>query len=194
MTDCRNAEMRDRLPDFVHGQLSAGEHAEVSAHAAACAACAAELALLRELRAALRAAPAVDVAKIVSAVRAAAVRAARPSSHLDRPAWRRFEWRIAAVVAVLFAAGGSALVLNRVVGDERAGARRSQSADAGRNPTTADARVQHVAANLSLDADLGDATAAELEELLEDLESFDGLPAREPEPAPSTPGDGAAER
>ncbi len=55
MIDCPNGEMRDRLPDFVHDQLTASLRAEVSAHLAGCAACAAEVTLLHELRVTLRA-------------------------------------------------------------------------------------------------------------------------------------------
>jgi hypothetical protein len=38
-----------------------------------------------------------------------------------------------------------------------------------------------------MDADLAEASAVELEELIEELETFDGLPAGEPEPGLATP-------
>ena len=169
MNDCHNAAMRDQLPDLVHDRLSETSTAAVAAHVAMCAACAAEVALLRELRDALRSARAVDVARIVAALPMPP--AVRDGGRVGR---RRSYWRVAAAIAVLLVGGGSAAILSsrfREAGDDR--------------------RVQQVAAaDLSIDADLGDASLIELEALLAELETFDGLPAGEPEPPPSLPAPG----
>lgn len=69
MTDCPNAEIRDLLPDLVHGTLAGAERARVESHVATCADCASELALLRVARRALSAdVPAVNVERIASAL------------------------------------------------------------------------------------------------------------------------------
>ena len=189
MIDCPKGEIRDQLPDFVHDQLSPSARADVAEHVADCAACAVELALLRELRGTLRAAPAVNVARIVAALPAPPRSAGRGWMTGTRS--RLADWRIAAAVAALIVGGGSAAVLGG--GRRRADADRERVAQ--QTPATAIAgssreQVQQVATNgLSIDADLTEASVIELEALLDDLESFDGLPSSEPE-APVTPGVG----
>lgn len=96
MSDCPRGEVRDRLPDLIHGRLSDAERAEVERHVTTCAECAEELALLRSMRGALSHTPPVDVARITAAVRAAGHQA--PST--VRPA-RRMLWRAAAIAAAL---------------------------------------------------------------------------------------------
>jgi anti-sigma factor RsiW len=105
MNDCPNADVRDLLPDLMHGRLDAATRASVEAHVADCADCAAELALLRDLRA-VRGTPAVDIASIVAAV--PAYRAA------PRRSW--VGWRAAAAITVLVAGASSVAVLQRGVG------------------------------------------------------------------------------
>lgn len=178
MIDCPNGGIRDQLPDFVHDQLKATARAAVAAHVAQCAACAAEVTLLRELRGTLRKGPTVDVARIVAALPA--------PSRVPRDGGRRFSWRVAAAVAALVVGGGSAAIMS--------GRLREQGVpgpQVERQAPPAAPGVQQVAASgISIDADLGEASAAELEALLEDLETFDGLPAGEPEPPPATSGPG----
>jgi anti-sigma factor RsiW len=173
--DCPNGEVRDQLPDFVHDQLNASARAAVAAHVASCAVCAAELTLLRELRGMLRAGPAVDVARIVAALPARSP--AGRGGQRGRAAWRR-----AAAIAALVIGGGSAAILS--------GRFRGPDSGADQAPQEGPRLTEVAAAGLSIDADLGEATVAELEALLEDLEAFDGLPAGEPEPpVPPAPGE-----
>jgi anti-sigma factor RsiW len=178
MIDCLNGEIRDRLPDFVHDQLNATARAAVAAHVAHCAACTAEVALLRELRGTLRQAPSVDVARIVAAL-PAPLRGSRDGR-------RRFDWRIAAAIAALVIGGGSAAILSGRLREPEV----PVSPVAQQTPAAAP-RVRQVATSgISIDADLAEATPLELQALLEDLETFDGLPAGEPEPAAATSGVG----
>ena len=103
MTDCPNAEIRDLLPDLVHGRLDAATRADVERHVRDCAECTAEVTLLRELRSAFHASPRVDVAAIVAAVPA-----------YRKPAGRSWiGWRAAAAITVLVAGGSSVAVLQR---------------------------------------------------------------------------------
>ena len=189
MIDCPNGEIRDKLPDFVHDQLDSQRRAEVSAHVAACAACAAEVTLLRELRASLRAAPPVDVGRIVAAL----PRSRRSTGASGHRLPERFSWRIAAAVAALAVGGGSAAVWNLY---ERGGEPENPPVAGPVLPRGGTGEeVQRVAAaDLAIDADLAEASTVELESLLEELESFDGLPAGEPEPLLPSPGDEAPER
>ena len=105
MTECPNANVRDLLPDLVHGRLDAETRVMVEAHLAGCADCAAEHALLRDLRASLRRTPHLDLAAI-----AAAVPAYRAPV---RRSW--VEWRTAAAITVLVAGGSSVALLQRNV-------------------------------------------------------------------------------
>lgn len=68
MSECVSAEMRDVLPEYVHGQLDDGRAAEVRAHLAGCADCAAEVELLRAVMSAAPAAPKMNVDRIARAL------------------------------------------------------------------------------------------------------------------------------
>ncbi len=68
MTNCAKIDVRERLPELVHGQLSPAEAATVTSHIAECAACASELELLRLVMASAAPAPAISVEKIVAAL------------------------------------------------------------------------------------------------------------------------------
>ncbi len=107
MTDCLQNEIRDRLPEYVHGTLGSAERARVEAHLTGCAECRAEVALLRSMSAAIAThAPAVDVQRIVTAAKAARpVPKTRPElAQMPRPL-PQYVWRVAA--AVLFVVVGA---------------------------------------------------------------------------------------
>ena len=67
MNDCQDIEIREALPELVHGTLPELERARVREHVAECADCSAELAIIRAVRL-TASAPSVDVARIVAAV------------------------------------------------------------------------------------------------------------------------------
>src|SRR5688572_16602655 len=94
MTDCPNAEIRDLLPDLVHGTLAGAERQRVEQHIASCAECAAEAALIRLARTALRpTGPSIDAGRIAARIpRYAPSRSRVPL---------RTAWRIAASILVL---------------------------------------------------------------------------------------------
>ncbi len=134
MNNCERIDIRDLLPDFVSGTLSAGESDRVRAHLEACADCAAELSLLRTARAVRPIAPALDVARIVSALpkpgqaappvltleksSVAASRhhgvdgSARKPSKTNRWAARGV-WRAAATIGVMIVGGWSLLIVRQ---------------------------------------------------------------------------------
>ena len=132
MTECRNPELQDLLPDFVAESLGDADRVRVTAHLAECDACTADLAILRAVRAARVPVPPVDVARIVAALpRPAAVAPATPVLQVHRnpnvpPSMRpvrstagaslwqgRQLWRMAATIGVVLAGGFSVLVARR---------------------------------------------------------------------------------
>lgn len=68
MSDCPNVEMREALPELLHGRLDVVQATRVREHLAACAECAAELELLERVRGAYATAPEIDTAAIVRAL------------------------------------------------------------------------------------------------------------------------------
>ena len=101
MIDCPNGDVRDVLPDFLHGRLDATRRAEVELHLAGCEACRNELSLLRDLRATLSSGPRVRVDAIAAAI--------PPYRAPVRRSWAT-SWRTAAAIAAV-AVGGTSIAL-----------------------------------------------------------------------------------
>jgi anti-sigma factor RsiW len=164
MTDCPNVEMRELLPEYLNGRLSASHRAEVEGHLRGCADCTAELETIRLVREIYEPAPAIDVARIVSAL---------PSRQTMRPqrSWvRRHVVQMAAAVSFV-ALGGMSLAV----------ARSFFVGEPGVVPDSA------VVADASLDVPLisfgggvSDLEEEDLESLLQALEWIEALPAAEP--------------
>ena len=170
MSDCPNGEIRDLLPDLVHGTLRGEARTRVEAHVAGCAECAAEVALLREARRVLQRAPALDVARVAEGVRRRVALRARPTRTFSTP--RVAAWRIAAgVVAV--AAGASWLATRSDGGG------RPQSGGPTPQASAGPAEV----AGLSVGGALSDLSDSDLRALIDDVGALDAAPAPEPEPA-----------
>jgi anti-sigma factor RsiW len=171
MIECSNGAMRDQLPDLLHDRLDATARETVAAHVAGCVACARELALLREVRDALETVPAIDVSRIVAGLPAPPKRRRRPALPF------RADWRLAAAVAAI-AVGVGSLTL-------RGPTERTSTPQPSQHPPPLEVVV---------DPELSEASPSELNALLRDLESFDGLPAAEPEPAVRAPDAGDVPR
>ena len=153
MNDCPNAEIRDQLCDVVHRTLSDADCRRVEEHIATCADCAAEIALIRRAHAVLtRPAPSIDTATIVAAL----------PRHRAQRAMSFSAWRIAAGIAV-FAVGAASVSL----------ARMEDRVD-GAAATGADAHTLSLAGRLSTLAD------EDLEQLLAEMDDFDGATLVEP--------------
>ena len=193
LRDCENAEMRDRLPDLMHGRLTEPERASVAAHVASCVACTAELALLERTRAELARIPAVDIRRIASVI----PRAVPATARQRVPLYRRSSMRIAASVAFIVAAGSAlAVALGRDEGgvgswsggvvavspSDSTGVVKTPIRDAEpRVVAVAPARSTNGSRGMSLGGGVGDLSEVEMESLLAALESFDGVPAAEPQ-------------
>lgn len=207
MNDCPNADIRDLLPDLVHGRLDAGVRSTVDRHVAGCSDCAAEVALLRDLRATLRRAPALDLSAIAAAVPAYRAPAKR--------SW--VGWRTAAAITMVVAGGSSLLLLREKVGPDTVAighmpapalgadvtvastppdssplavgaepvvspAGQSTARPAAQRPAVAEAGELAMAGG-----SLGDLSDRELADLLKDIESLDALPTVDVEQAVVSP-------
>ena len=67
MTECTNIDIRDILPEFIHGTLDGSASERVRAHLEGCSACTEEVQLLRSIRF-LAVTLRVDVARIAAAI------------------------------------------------------------------------------------------------------------------------------
>lgn len=208
MSDCPRGDVRDLLPDLVHGSLDAAAREEVEGHVAACPSCAAELELLRSLRSALASGPAVDVERIAAAVRAAP--RARVPQRAAGARRRLGGWRAAAAV-LLAALGIGALSLARRSGRNAtppvvtaASVRPETTVHApgdglpsSTTPGTAAvaasgaAPVGPVDAGLMFDGGVGDLSDANLRSLIAAVDTIDALPRLEPEAVTDQAGEGA---
>lgn len=149
MTECLSAEIRDELPDLIHGRLSPARLTEIEAHIASCAQCAAELAVLRSVVSSTPMAPPIDVRRIVAALPVAVKHGLLlhrgngelPSESTARVGsqsmFSRPALRIAAAVAVVAAGGLSLLVGREVLNPEFQLGRTTVRVDATRVPVTA---------------------------------------------------------
>ena len=131
MNDCLNAEMRESLPDLIHGNLEPAKLPQVEAHVASCDACTAELDLLRTVVASMPSAPAMNVGRIVAALPVAAkqglllhrgngdaVAAPAATAKRSQGIWARPMLRVAAAVVIVVAGGLSLLVGRDVLNPE----------------------------------------------------------------------------
>lgn len=208
MSECANVEVREMLPDLLHGALHGALQGEVrdrvERHVAECSDCEAELALLASARRAMAALPvsAVSVASIVRALplpdRRPDVRPAlQPDVRLAlQPAARRrapsMAFRLAAAVSFISLGGISVAVARSyfgasetIVADSVVSLRTdsvipvSPATNAGVVPgASATTRTVSMLAGIS---DLGD---ADLESLFGELETLEAAPAAEPDPTP----------
>jgi anti-sigma factor RsiW len=171
MSDCLNVEIRELLPEYLGGMLSASRRAEVDAHVASCAECADELAVLRLVREAYAESPAVNVNAIVAALpRKAARPAMRPvqATSVGR-SWRRSQaFQIAAAVSFI-TLGGISLAVARSFFNGNPSAVTPDTVVAVGTETPAISFAGGV-------SDLGD---EDLEALLTALETIEALPVTE---------------
>ena len=205
MTDCPNAEMRDRLPDLLHERLEASVRAAVTAHVDACADCRAEMALLREARTVLS--PDVRTVDVVAISRVVVEKTRMPvNSGPRRSRW--MDWRIAASVALLVVGAGSVELLWRsrveaprisVVATPAVVPNAAPPEPVETGPIRGSEPVgaaRAVSAELSAAAPVSDLSESDLRALVKELDQIDAVPSTEPEPVNvrvSLPGDGSSE-
>src|ERR1019366_3181040 len=190
MHDCADGDMRDLLPGYVHGTLSAAERTTVAAHLETCADCAAEVELIETASRAFPA-PKVDLGRIVKAL-PAAPRGAR------RGVAAGHAWRVAAAIGIVAIGAFSVIALREFF---RAAPRQAASVpapaagsalattDAPHAPIVVDSPV-HVSSpavssklrsGISFGGGISDLTDDQLNTLLGELDALQSLPSTEPE-------------
>lgn len=192
MTDCPNAEMRDRLPDLLHEQLDVRARAAVVSHVSGCAECRAELAVLRQMRASLSSGiVAIDAAAVAQAVVARTARQGAIGPHRSR--WT--DWRLAATL-VFVLGGASVATLYATRGGRTDMASHSSLPAIATVPPAATSMPSRAperdtgivgsepaaGAELAAAGDVSDLSESELRSLLGDLDTMEAVPSTEPEP------------
>lgn len=184
MRDLTRDELQDRLPELMHGRLSATDAAALERAVAADSELATELTMLRAVRAAHSGTPVIDVSRIVAALPAPRVEPLTMGStpEIDDLAARRnaqrplISRRFARAAALLVVVGGGTMVS---VWDR-----------SGTVPTPAVPAMSAVSTPVaSTDMQLGlgtstdELTVEQLRALESDIWSLDGVPSAEPESA-----------
>lgn len=157
MNDCQNIEIREMLPELIHGTLPESERAQVQEHLDSCADCAAELGIIRAVRAGAVTAP-VDVARIVAAI---------PPYRRKSAGMRRVYMELVAA-CLIGAVGISALAIHN---------NRSTASDAQRSAV---AGASATDAGLAL-VNTNDLSDAGLAQLTQDLDKLQAMPTADPE-------------
>lgn len=175
MSDCSDVEVRDVLPDLVHGTLDASVREHVEGHLAECPECAEEVALLRSALGVMRGTPIglLDTATIVRAL-------PRP-----RPAalGRRSSLRLQLAAAVtVISLGGLSLAVAR---DRLGSAAPVVAFDSARaSGTGGAANNAGSGASLSTGGAIAELEDNELRALLAELDALEAAPVGEPESIP----------
>ncbi len=192
MTKCTAIEIRESLPDLIHAGVSGAEAERIEAHVAACADCREELRVLRTVHAAAVFAPSIDTQRIVMAIPPyAGVPVVERPSLPGRS--RSYAWLAAASLAIVFATvmvrssdDGSRRVDPIVVEtapsvqvEPTTSSPAASPSGASAPPATATTEPRRPAFALGGLDDLSDGS---LLALMTSMETFDALPAVEPEP------------
>src|SRR4051812_34339141 len=192
MNECADREIKELLPDLLHRTLRSEDRTRVELHVAGCESCREDLSVLRTVKSAAVFAPAIDVGSIVRQIppyqRIVPVVEAPARSRVTR-------WLVAATAALLIVGGGS-VVLNRqparnasiaAADDTLTGGsvgRGVASTKAPVGPRTALATPTTTPAHtFALASDVAGLSDGDLQQLMNEMDDFDALPAAEPEPA-----------
>ncbi len=188
MNSCMEIETREMLPDLLHGKLDASARARVEKHVAGCEECREELEVLRTVKAAAIFAPTIDVNRVVGHI----APYARIVPVVEAPARSRVvSWLVAASFLVVIAGGGSLLMVQQKDSvTPYATVTPSHPIEVVPTPVrvpaagvtdvaTIDQPVVHA---LALATGVETLSDNDLRQLMTDMDSFDVLPASEPEP------------
>jgi anti-sigma factor RsiW len=190
MNRCSEIDIREMLPDLLHGRLDADTRARIEAHIASCHECTEDLSVLRTVKSAAVFIPAIDVDRVVRQI---------PPYHsivpvVQTPARSRaVSWLVAASLAIVVLGGGSLLMVQQtatipqvVAGNSlppKSGASplppRSTGVVASPNGTAIAKQPTHA---LALATGVDGLSDNGLRQLMNDMSGFDALPTTEPEP------------
>jgi anti-sigma factor RsiW len=174
MNECMEREIREMLPDVLHGTMVPGDAARIEAHLATCAACRRELEVLRAVHGAAVFTPSIDVERVVRQIAPRGIIA--PVVERPAPSRRMVGWLVAASLAFVVAGGGS--VFMGKVG-------------LGEGPSTA---MVQPAQGLALASGVDELSDGGLVQLMNEMNGFDAIPSAEPEPVFAVDTTGAFEQ
>jgi len=190
MNKCIELDIREILPDLLHGKLDAAASARVEAHVASCEECTEDLEVLRKVRSAVVFIPPIDVDRVVRQL--PPYRMIVPAARAPARS-RAVSWLVAASLVVVVLGGGSLLMIQpkpparRVVildrPDQQGATSRLQLPKHVptvllKPPVVLEPRPHALAMATGVDG-LSDGN---LRQLMSDMDHFDALPATEPEP------------
>lgn len=161
MNECMERGIQELLPDVLHGTIAPSERARIEAHLSGCHSCREELEVLRAVKAAAVFSPAIDVESIVRQIPPYAVITPAVERPVRSPVTR---WLAAAAIALVVVGGGSVVMRDR---------------DGAEQPLTATASRAH---SLALASGLDEMSDGSIVQLMNEMNSFDALPASDPEP------------
>lgn len=161
MNECMKREIREMLPDVLHGTLVPTEQARIEKHLATCDQCRQELEVLRLVHGAAVFAPSIDIERVVRQIPPHGI--ITPVVERPAPSRRMVGWLVAASLAFVVAGGGSVLM---------------READRGAAPSVA----VPVGQGLALASGVDGLSDGGLVQLMNEMSDFDALPAAEPEP------------
>src|SRR5688500_9246679 len=161
MSECMEREIQEMLPDVLHGTIGPADRARIDAHLATCGTCREELEVLRAVHGAAVFTPSIDVESIVRQLLPYGIALPTPVERRVRTPLTR--WLVAAGFA-LVACGAGSVVMNQ--------------GEPATEPASASAPVR---GGLALASGLDGLSDGELVQLMNEMNSFDALPASEPE-------------
>jgi hypothetical protein len=193
MNKCTDNDIREMLPDLLHGALGAGAMERAEAHLASCEECRAELQVLRVVKSAAVFAPTIDVDQVVRRIPPYS----KIAPAVEVPARSRLvSWLVAATVAIAFVGVGSMLVTRQ---DAMTGPASVATAlptatipesmpVASKAPGSGGSSAVGIATQplhthaLAVAADVDGLSDGNLVQLMSDMNRFDALPATESDP------------
>jgi len=154
-------EIQDLLPDVLHGTVGTAERARIETHLAGCRYCRQELDVLRAVEGAAVFTPLIDVAGIVRQIPPYGIVTPGVERPVRSPIVR---WLVAAGLALVAIGGGSAVM------------RHGDAVEQVRSGSSGGVHSLALAAGLDGLSDGG------LVQLMSEMNTFDALPASDPEP------------
>lgn len=192
MNECTEIEINEMLPDLLHQSLAADATVRVQAHLATCSVCREDLEILRTVVGAAVFAPTISVDRVVRQIPPYQ----RILPAVEKPAtYRAMKWLAAAAVAFLVVGSGSVLMVRQKPASSPTAVTAGSQTSAGTQnpvviktpPTTGQtknraSRTTAATPALALAADVDGLSDGNLAQLMNEMTSFDALPASEPEP------------
>jgi len=194
MNKCTDSDIRELLPDLLHGALAEAEKARVDAHVVTCESCQEDLHVLRTVKGAAVFAPSIDVDRVVRQI--PPYRAIVPA--VEAPARTRVaSWLVAATLALFVVGGGSVLMTRQ---NSSRTSVKSPTVDSGAlvastqpspastapaatlNPRIAQPSTAAHLHALALAAEADGLSDGGLVQLMNDMDTFDALPGSESDP------------